>query len=48
MMDFDFEIQYKKVIEMPAHFLSRATVDEMNAINPFNKDLPALQRQYSQ
>jgi hypothetical protein len=48
MMDFDFEIQYKKGIEMPADFLSRATVDEINAINPFNEDLPALQRQCSQ
>ncbi len=48
MMDFDFEIQYKKGIEMPADFLSRATVDEINAINPFNKDLPTLQRQCSQ
>jgi hypothetical protein len=48
MMDFDVEIQYKKGIEMPADFLSRATVDEINAINPFNEDLPTLQRQCSQ
>jgi hypothetical protein len=48
MIDFDFEIQYKKGIEMPADFLSRATVDEINAINPFNEDLPTLQRQCSQ
>ena len=28
MMDFDFEIQYKKGIEMPADFLSRSTIDK--------------------
>ena len=48
MMDFDFEIQYKKGIEMPADFLSRSTIDEICAINPFNEDLPALQLQCPQ
>jgi hypothetical protein len=33
---------------MPADFFSRATIDDINAINPFNKDLPTLQRQCSQ
>jgi hypothetical protein len=42
---FFFKFQYKKGIEMPADFLSRATAYE---INPFNKDLPTLQRQCSQ
>jgi hypothetical protein len=48
IMDYDFKIKYKKGIEMPADFLSRATVYDINAINPFNKDLPTLQRQCSQ
>ena len=48
MLDFDFEIQYKKGVEMPADFLSRATIDEICAINPFNEDLPALQLQCPQ
>ena len=33
---------------MPADFLSRATIDEINAIDPFKKDLPTLQRECSQ
>ena len=43
MLDFDFTIQYKKGINMPADFLSRQTVDHLSAIDPFGPDLPQLQ-----
>ena len=42
MMSFDFTIHYKKGSEMPADFLSRNACE---AINVFDKDLPALQEQ---
>ena len=48
MMDFDFEIQYKKGIEMPADYLSRTPVEALSAINVFNEDLPSLQRNCKQ
>ena len=43
MLDYDFTIQYKKGINMPADFLSRQTVDHLSAIDPFSPDLPQLQ-----
>ena len=44
MLDFDFEIQYKKGIEMPADYLSRTPVGSITSINPFTEELPKLQR----
>jgi hypothetical protein len=45
MSDHDFIIQHKKGSEMPADFLSRNVVSELNvtAINIFEKDLKKLQ-----
>ena len=43
MLDFDFKIQYKKGINMPADFLSRQTVDHLSGIDPFGPNLPELQ-----
>jgi hypothetical protein len=45
MNDHDFIIQHKKGSEMPADFLSRSVVSEINvsAINIFEKDLKTLQ-----
>ena len=39
MLEYDFVIQYKKGITMPADFLSRSKIDEIAAIDPFSKDL---------
>jgi hypothetical protein len=40
MNNFDFVIQYKKGSEMPADFLSRNVLEEIDVISP---DLPLLQ-----
>jgi hypothetical protein len=47
MSDHDFIIQHKKGSEMPADFLSRNVVSELNvsAINIFEKDLKTLQNE---
>ena len=42
MLDFDFEIQYKKGSEMPADFLSRS-YQETCAVSILDKDLVAVQ-----
>ena len=39
MLEYDFVIQYKKGISMPADFLSRNKIDEIAAIDPFTPDL---------
>ena len=39
MLEYDFVIQYKKGINMPADFLSRSKIDEIAAIDPFSKTL---------
>ena len=38
MMDFDFEIQYKKGIEMPVDYLSRTPIEALSAINVFKNN----------
>ena len=43
MLDYDFAIQYKKGVNMPADFLSRQTVEFLSAIDPFGPDLAKLQ-----
>ena len=43
MLDYDFTVQYKKGINMPADFLSRQMVDHLSGIDPFSPDLPKLQ-----
>jgi len=44
MMEYDFLMQYKKGVDMPADFLSRNVVNQINAIDPFGPDLRALQQ----
>ena len=39
MLEYDFVIQYKKGINMPADFLSRSKIDEISAIDPFSPTL---------
>ena len=39
MLEYDFLIQYKKGINMPADFLSRSQIDEIAAIDPFTPTL---------
>ena len=39
MLDYNFTIQYKKGINMPADFLSRLTIDNHCAIYPFTPDI---------
>ena len=39
MLEYDFVIQYKKGINMPADFLSRSKFDEVAAIDPFSPTL---------
>ena len=39
MLEYDFVIQYKKGINMPADFLSRSKFDEILAIDPFSPNL---------
>ena len=39
MLEYDFIIQYKKGINMPADFLSRSKIDEIAAIDPFSPTL---------
>jgi hypothetical protein len=39
MLEYDFIIQYKKGINMPADFLSRSKIDEIAAIDPFTPNL---------
>jgi hypothetical protein len=47
MNEFDFEIRYKKGINMPADYLSRYTIAALNEftpqVDPFTPDLQALQ-----
>jgi hypothetical protein len=47
MNEFDFEIRYKKGINMPADHLSRYTIAALNEmthqVDPFSPDLQALQ-----
>jgi hypothetical protein len=47
MNEFDFEIRYKKGINMPADYLSRYTIAALNKftpqVDPFTPDLQALQ-----
>jgi len=54
MLEYDFEIQYKKGIQMPADYMSREVVASLSqkcakqshpAIDPFSPDLQAAQRQ---
>ena len=35
MLEYDFTIQYKKGINMPADFLSHSKLEELSAIDPF-------------
>ena len=39
MLEYDFTIQYKKGINMPADFLSRSKIEEVAAIDPFTPSL---------
>ena len=39
MLEYDFVIQYKKGVNMPADFLSRSKIDEISAIDPFSPTL---------
>jgi hypothetical protein len=45
MLEYDFVIQYKKGINMPADFLSRTKIDEIAAIDPFTPTLAQEQAQ---
>jgi regulator of sirC expression with transglutaminase-like and TPR domain len=45
MLEYDFVIQYKKGINMPADFLSRSKIDEIAAIDPFTPTLAQEQAQ---
>ena len=39
MLEYEFVIQFKKGINMPADFLSRSKIDELAAIDPFSPTL---------
>ena len=45
MLEYDFVIQYKKGIIMPADFLSRSKIDDKAAIDPFTPTLAQEQAQ---
>jgi transposase InsO family protein len=49
MLEYDFTIQYKMGIQMPADYLSRQVIsafeEKVNSIDPFTPDLATLQRQ---
>jgi len=45
MLEYDFVIQYKKGVTMPADFLSRTRIEEICAIDPFGPDCERLQSQ---
>ena len=48
MLDFDFKIQQKKGIEMPADYLLSTPVEALSAVNVINEDLPNMQRNCKQ